>query len=50
MPTRKIAAQALYALAQCYEKVALSTVYKKCFFSNNYGCWRYIGKAHNYSF
>ena len=48
--TRKKAAEELHEVASCYEKVAYSTVYKKCFYSKQYGCWRYIGKAHDYSF
>ncbi len=48
--TRKLAAEELHSLASCYEKVAYSTVYKNCFYSKQYECWRYIGRAHNYSF
>lgn len=47
---RKAAAKALFDIAKSYEKVTLETVYRKCYFSKSYGCWRYIGKAHDYSF
>ena len=47
---RKAAANALFDLAKEYEKVSYSTVYKKCFFSKRFNCWRFIGKAHDYSF
>jgi len=47
---RKAAAQALYQLAKTYEKVSYPTVYSKCYFSKKFGCWKYIGKAHDYSF
>ena len=47
---RKAAANELYNIATTYEKVAYSTIYKKCFFSKSLNCWRYIGKAHDYSF
>lgn len=48
--TKKAAAQALYDLARNYEKVSFATVYRNCYWSPQYGCWRYIGKAHDYSF
>lgn len=47
---RKAAAAALYDLAKIYEKVSLKTVYNNCFFSKKYGCWKYIGKAHDYTY
>lgn len=47
---RKAAAHALYELAKCYEPVKESVVYQKCYFSKTYQCWRYIGKAHDYSY
>lgn len=47
---RKAAAKALHDLAKTYEKVTLETVYRKCYYSPKYGCWRYIGKAHDYSY
>ena len=47
---RKEAAIALFDIAKIYEKVAYSTVYKNCFFSKSYNCWKYTGKAHNYGF
>lgn len=47
---RKAAAKALYELAKVYEKVSYDTVYRNCHYSNRLGCWRYIGKAHDYSY
>lgn len=47
---RKAAAQALYDLAKTYEKVSYPTIYRRCFYSKKYGCWRYEGKAHDYSY
>ncbi len=47
---RKAAAQALFDLAKTYERVTLKGVYSKCYFDKRLGCWRYIGKAHDYSF
>lgn len=47
---RKAAAKALYDLAKAYENVTLKAVYAKCYYSKRLGCWRYIGKAHDYSF
>ena len=47
---RKAAANELFKIAKTYEKVAYSTIYKNCYFSKSFNCWRYIGKAHNYSF
>jgi len=47
---RKAAAKALYEMAKSYESVTYKTVYNKCFYSSRYGCWKYSGKAHDYSF
>ncbi len=47
---RKAAAKALHSIASAYESVSYNTVYSKCYFSTRYGCWRYIGKAHDYSY
>lgn len=48
---RKAAAQALYELAKCYEKVTYTTVYRQCYFDyRNHGAWRFIGKAHDYTY
>ena len=47
---RKAAAKALYEFARSYEKVTYDTVYRKCYYSRSYGCWRLIGKAHDYSY
>ena len=47
---RQAAANALFEIAKTYEKVAYSTVYKNCYFSKNFNCWKYIGKAHDYGF
>lgn len=47
---RKAAANALYNLAKIYERVTLKQVYSKCHYSKSLGCWRYIGKAHDYSY
>ncbi len=47
---RQAAANALYNIAKQYESVTLKTVYSKCYYSARYGCWKYIGKAHDYSF
>ena len=47
---RKAAAIALFDIAKRYEKISYSTVYKNCFFSKRFNCWKYIGKAHNYSY
>ena len=45
---RKEAALELHAIASCYENVAYSTVYSRIFKNNE--TWKYIGRAHNYSF
>jgi len=47
---RKAAAEALHNIASCYEKISYATVYRNCFFSKRSGCWRLIGKAHDYSY
>lgn len=47
---RKAAAKALYDLIKTYEKISYNTVYRNCFFSNRDGCWKYIGRAHDYSY
>lgn len=47
---RKAAAHALYEIAKCYERVKESTVYNNCYFSLNSKCWKFIGKAHDYSY
>ena len=47
---RKAAAQALYDLVKNYETVTLKSVYKKCYYSKRLGCWKYAGKAYDYSF
>lgn len=47
---RKAAAQALYDCARAYEKITYATVYRNCYFSRRYGCWKLIGKAHDYSY
>lgn len=47
---RKAAAKALYDIVKTYEKVSYPTIYRKCYFSKKYDCWRYEGKAHDYSF
>lgn len=47
---RKAAAKALHELAKAYEKVSYDTVYRKCYYSPKYDCWKFIGKAHDYSF
>lgn len=48
--TRKKAAEELYKLVRCYEKVSLTTVYKKCFYDRRTATWRYIGRAYDYSY
>ena len=47
---RKAAANELFDIAKTYEKVAYSTIYKNCFFSKKFNCWKYIGRAHDYSY
>lgn len=48
---RKAAARALYELAKTYEKVSYQTVYRRCYFDYRYhGAWRFIGKAHAYTY
>ena len=47
---RQAAANELFKFVKTYEKVSYSTIYKKCYFSKSFNCWRYIGKAHDYSF
>lgn len=47
---RKAAATELYNLAKAYEKVTYETIYRKCYYSSRQSCWKYIGKAHDYSY
>lgn len=47
---RQAAAKALYEIAKGYEKVTYQSVYRNCYYSRSYGCWRLIGKAHDYSY
>lgn len=47
---RKAAAQALFGIAKSYENVTYATIYRNCYFSQRYGCWKYSGKAHDYSY
>jgi hypothetical protein len=46
---RKIASVEMYPLIHSYEKVSEKTVYSKIYFDKNRNTWRYIGKAHDYS-
>lgn len=51
MTTKKQAAAELFGIASHYElKLALSTVYRNCFFDKPTQRWRYIEKAHDYSY
>lgn len=47
---RKAATTALYSIAKCYEKVTYEQVYRKCFYDKKRENWRFIGKAHDYSY
>lgn len=47
---RKAAAKALYDIACSYERISYTTVYRNCYFSKRYGCWKLAGKAHDYSY
>lgn len=48
--TKKQIATELYAIANCYEKVGWQTIYRNMFYSKNSNCYKYIGRAHDYSF
>lgn len=48
--TRKQAAEELYAVIAIYEKVKFSTVYRHCFYYAKTNVWRYIGRAHDYTY
>lgn len=47
---RKAAAAALYQMAKGYEKVTYEQIYKKCYYAKSCECWKFIGKAHDYSY
>ena len=46
---RKRASEEMYPLINSYEKVSIKTVYSKIWFDKTRGTWRYIGRAHDYS-
>lgn len=48
--SRKAAAMELYQLANNYEQISYSQVYRRCFYDKKHGTWRLIGKAHDYTY
>ena len=46
---RKRAFEEMCPLILSYEKVSEKTIYQKIFFDKKRAAWRYIGRAHDYS-
>lgn len=46
---RKRAAKELYQTTKAYEKVSEDTIYRHCFYGVRHGSWRYLGRAHAYT-
>lgn len=47
---RANAAKELYNIASGYENVTYNQIYRSCFYDPKIEAWRYIGKAHDYSY